>query len=1420
MARGLVAGLAGLLATAVFAAGYGLPAASADETAQTVDDTGEVTRQTPEVTAHDGKYTITFSTMMGSTLEGKTIEARRVATVSADGELEPVDAMLPALQAAGGQGENPAQDLLQQIADYTIAPEELAQKLYPNVKGMDADATTPGRASDDVVQASMEVEPGWYVVDAAGVDGSSPEMVLAADVSGMDQNAMTGGIAFLDGVYDGSVPQDRSLGAGDSKGLLDSLSTMSLFAQPRAKNNTVDYDAGYKIPGTTNGVTSVNLAWNADFKAHFNNNTYHAFCLNPTAIQANSGSSYNVSAWPDNRIRTALWYGYMGPQSIFDSTKYVGAGSHVSASAQDQMSATHLYVAAVYMGKSTANPTFGKFLTGARVVKIPGYTQIKEKAEKHPLPSNVDFQPYIMFAKAGSKTSTDWWDVNNVHHTGPGELKVDDKHGASVAQPIIFAVFNSSSLSISTEMTKNITVSGTNKVQDSIKLTVTGGKGWKKGEQIALRTRFRWDRDGNGKDNYTNAEKVWVYTNPKDLKTGQSVTIKTAWFGPTDIGHTGWQNGKYWFDTAVSVRFTKNSNGTVTFDKGMNYSPSLGNLSKTYDGFLVDSENMSVSTVKVTGSTEASASNVSTANANAVSDKITLSTDSPIDLTVSKVDVTLNYKGWNGTKSATKTVRNVTIPANDSVTFWSGNFIPKDLWGSTSNWRNGSYWFDVKIDGTSILNSQSKKPVQQPGAPLDIFLDGSNDKNEQFKVQILPNNFYTQARNTFNKAQGSMPVHDDVVSQADVDVKGTVTLNWDGDGDGKADKSKKSAEFTIKAWDTSSSPDFTPADLGLTDGQWQGGDYWFDLDIPKQTGIDGDLHFAGRDDGRESWSSTGFEYMKAWTTSQASNGLAANWNNADVSNGTRFTARTANLVVEGGTQNLTDSVRLNVQSLTGDRRSWDTDGDGYFDGNLKFTVKTTLHAPNGKTSSLYKDYGSYYSKATSGSATFSFAPSSVGMTTWQHGDYYFTSVVTGVKGASNNSGLACPANAIPVNGVKDDHLLCLKDYQTESSPLAASESVYIAPRFQPAISTKVTDATLDNGYPSWDDVTVTLPVTVSGLDVPVQGSLYWSPTKGVKSNTIPANAKKVADTKGLTFTSRGFTKSADGKSYVQTIRFKASSDANLKSVKNLGTGWYTYVWRIDKSGLAGKNVTVSWDYHGKGWWKTLTYKSDQLLAGMPDTISDGWQPDTEQTQMNAKWRLAIEKVGHIGQKNGAFLDTRPAAGAKLSMQETTDATGKTLKPGTTASSITLNSDGKGTFAYQTIEPGQTRYYRVWETKVDKPFNIPKDGGYWIVTATNQMGSVGVHKVISNGSTEETKWLLHDAPEGDTTDRGVSTGSGVKNDPIIWTQKLGDTYDANVMPPTTGDAHDALMTLTLTGLATLLAGVVAALILRRRMAGGR
>ena len=396
-----------------------------------------------------------------------------------------------------------------------------------------------------------------------------------------------------------------------------------------------------------------------------------------------------------------------------------------------------------------------------------------------------------------------------------------------------------------------------------------------------------------------------------------------------------------------------------------------------------------------------------------------------------------------------------------------------------------------------------------------------------------------------------------------------------------------------------------------------------------------------------------------------------------------------------------------------------------------------------------------------------------------------------------------------------------KDSYAHEGKDDAKEKFEIQVRFQlnflPSVSTKVTTDAARDGKPVKDQVTVTMPANhtdfkVTGVTVKARGRLYWSPDKGTEGDAIPQNAKKIADLTPLTFTSDML---ADGS---ETLTYDPLTDDALKAAgaqSHLGTGYYTYVWRLDKSDLVEQTATVTWTVNSQP--EAQQYPMRQLLQYMDSTVSDGWKPGAEQTEMITTWTGTLNKVGHVGQADGKWMDGRPAANAILNMVETTDATGTTPTATAQTSQIQLKTDGTGTFPTQVIGMGETRYYKIWESQVGKPFNKPKNDAYWMVTAKQIPGTTGVQLTVT-GTSDETRWLVR-AWSG--ADNGTSAGSALKNNPVDWTIKLGDTLDANVTPPVTGSDGDTLRLQAAVAGAVITAGLGAALALtRRRTHAGR
>lgn len=630
-------------------------------------------------------------------------------------------------------------------------------------------------------------------------------------------------------------------------------------------------------------------------------------------------------------------------------------------------------------------------------------------------------------------------------------------------------------------------------------------------------------------------------------------------------------------------------------------------------------------------------------------------------------------------------------------------------------------------------------------------------------------------------------------------LKITVTLNADMNRDGTADRT---VTKTMLAQDviyqngshTYSSPAFTSMDLWSKPYWPQNTDFWFDATAESNynsaaghlintcymstTGINQYVRHDGKGDRKESW----FGRTTDLTVATEARYYDANGNGVSA-------APTLN-----GSQSVLDHLMIKPT-------------DQWVRSNETLTYTVTLNYDYDKNGTVDKSatktktestYGGWATGQAHEADSDKFTAADLGLKDgWKPGDYWFDVTV------SRSSVEAAPSLS--------------KDSYAHEGKDDAKEKFEIQPHFQlnflPSVSTKVTADTARDGNPVKDQVTVTMPANrtdlkVSGVTVKARGTLYWSRTEGTKGGNVPSDAKKVADLTPLTFTSDML---ADGS---ETLAYNPATDPKVQAANaqnRLGTGHYTYVWRIDKNDLIGQTATVTWTVDSKP--ETQQYPMRTMLQYMNSTVSDGWQPDTEQTTMDATWTPAILKLGHVGQADGKWMDARPAANAILNMAETTDATGRTLAPTAQTSQIQLKQDGTGVFPTQVIGMGQTRYYKIWESRVGKPFNVPKNGAYWMVTAKQVPGTTGVQLTVT-GSSDETRWLVR---TWSGTDNGSSAGSGLKNNPVDWKVTLGDTLDANVTPPSTGGTADTLRMWTVIAVATGLAAAGALTAVTRRSA---
>lgn len=382
----------------------------------------------------------------------------------------------------------------------------------------------------------------------------------------------------------------------------------------------------------------------------------------------------------------------------------------------------------------------------------------------------------------------------------------------------------------STRAQAPVAYGGTQAVSDRVTLNSTGADG--KGHTVydlsvsGLKATLSY-RDSSGKV---------TTSQPKALpaarlaRGGTRTTVDTPAFAPSDVGLERWLDGDYWFDIqGGDVAITDASAGTKA----------TVTRTGTLDGSNDDAERFRVdrASVGLSLSTKANQNGAGANNRNPVSDSVTLSNASGTDVKVAKVTVTLNYPGYSGVVSASKTITNaVTVPAGGSKTVSSPTFAPSDLkfagnWHS--NLRQGDrYWFDVKVDPADVTTTAGDK-VTLTTAPSH---DGKSDTAEQFQIVPPESAYSTKAAGTFSRPGGTAAVHDDITLDFEEvpTLRVTSTLNWAADAKATKADATQSKTATLKAKATSAGPSFTPADFGWK--TWRAGKYWYDLVIPAQTG--------------------------------------------------------------------------------------------------------------------------------------------------------------------------------------------------------------------------------------------------------------------------------------------------------------------------------------------------------------------------------------------------------------------------------------------------------------------------------------------------------------------------------------------------------------------------------------------------------
>lgn len=214
----------------------------------------------------------------------------------------------------------------------------------------------------------------------------------------------------------------------------------------------------------------------------------------------------------------------------------------------------------------------------------------------------------------------------------------------------------------------------------------------------------------------------------------------------------------------------------------------------------------------------------------------------------------LNYPKADGTTAtAVKDTGAVTVPANGVKSVDSPAFTPADL-GLGGLWADNAkasdhYWFDVWVDKADVALSGDTGVMALSGS---LSHEGRTDAAEQFRLDRQAGKATTTAAGTFARAGGTAATHDTLhlAFPGARTLKVTSTLHYAADAAAvKADASKAKA-VTVAANGDVAGPSFAPSDFGWS--SWKAGRYWYDLDIPAQSGYDA-LAVDGLTDKAEQW---------------------------------------------------------------------------------------------------------------------------------------------------------------------------------------------------------------------------------------------------------------------------------------------------------------------------------------------------------------------------------------------------------------------------------------------------------------------------------------------------------------------------------------------------------------------------------------
>ena len=304
---------------------------------------------------------------------------------------------------------------------------------------------------------------------------------------------------------------------------------------------------------------------------------------------------------------------------------------------------------------------------------------------------------------------------------------------------------------------------------------------------------------------------------------------------PALFGWKTWRIGHYWFDLSAVDPNDK----TITV-------PGANDANEQFDV----GNHTTKATLAIT--TQAAKGTASTTNADPVHDTVRLSAAGAA-LTVARVHVRLNYPKADGTTAtAVKDTGSITVPKNGSESIASPAFTPSDL-GLGDLWPDNTagtyYWFDVWVDKADVALSGDTGVMALSGT---LSHDGKADAAERFRLDRQAGKATTTAAGTFGRAGGMAATHDTLhlAFPGAKTLKATSTLHYAADAAAvKADASKAKA-VTVAANGDVAGPSFAPSDFGWS--SWKAGRYWYDLDIPAQSGYNA-LAVDGLTDRAEQW---------------------------------------------------------------------------------------------------------------------------------------------------------------------------------------------------------------------------------------------------------------------------------------------------------------------------------------------------------------------------------------------------------------------------------------------------------------------------------------------------------------------------------------------------------------------------------------